>query len=213
MSSKDSKPKLYLFAKAPVPGRVKTRLATECSAIRAAEIAAVMIRVTVELAVSVWRGEICLSVWPDRNHPLFSELATELGVSIIPQVDGDLGAKMLASLVEGTEKGGAAVMGCDVPHCPGVVLVEAHRALEAGQNVIGPTQDGGFYFLGLHQLHQAIFSGVNWGGHDVYHSTLANLQKCKIVTPVKLPILRDIDQWDDLVHAAKALDQLKPFVS
>lgn len=167
-----------------------------------------------ELAISVWRGEISLCVWPDKDHPLFGELATEYGVNIVSQVDGDLGAKMFASLTEGIAQcGAAAVMGCDVPHCPDTVLVEAYEALEAGHNVIGPTEDGGFYFLGMRQLHQAIFSGVKWGGQNVCNSTLSNLQKCKIVPPLKLPRLRDIDQWDDLIDAAKVLDQLKPYVS
>lgn len=213
ISIKGAKPKLYLFAKTPVPGEVKTRLTKMCTAEQAAEIASVLIKATVELAVSAWQGEICLCVWPDKNHPLFRELATKYALNITRQVDGDLGAKMCASLGEGIiQQGAAAVMGCDVPHCPGVVLKEAYKALEARHNVIGPSVDGGFYFLGLYQFHPAIFDGVSWGCTNVYRATLSNLQKCKFAAPDRLSILRDIDYWDDLVDAAKVFNQLKPYV-
>lgn len=212
-SCKSAKPKLYLFAKTPIPGEVKTRLIERCTAAQAAEIASALIEKTVELAVSAWQGEVCLCVWPDKNHPLFRELATKYALNITLQLEGDLGAKMCASLDEGiAQQGAAAVMGCDVPHCPGVVLNEAYKVLEARHNVIGPSVDGGFYFLGMYQFHQAMFDGVKWGSSNVYRATLSNLQKCKIVQPVRLSKLRDIDNWDDLVDAAKVLDRLKPYV-
>ena len=213
MSTKDFNPKLYLYAKSPVAGEVKSRLTNKCTVEQAAEIASVLIETTVERAVSAWQGEICLCVWPDENHPLFRELAIKHAIKITLQADGDLGAKMYASLDEGIgQRGVAAVMGCDVPHCPGEVLTKAYKALEGRHNVIGPSSDGGFYFLGMYQCHPAMFDGVKWGCSSVYFSILSNLQKCKLVPPHRLSKLRDIDHWDDLVDAAKVIDRLKPYV-
>ena len=210
---KGDKPRLYLFAKAPVPGAVKTRLTNRCTADQAAEIAAVLIRATVDLAVSEWPGEKYLCVWPDTSHPLFRELSTEYGLNLVVQADGDLGQKMYASLYQGIiQRGAAAVMGCDVPHCPGNVLNQAYTSLQAGQNVIGPSVDGGFYLLGMCQLNRAIFSEVKWGSSDVYETTLGSFHKHEIVSPVQLTTLRDIDYWDDLIAAAKICHRLKPFV-
>ena len=57
-----SQPELILFAKQPLPGEVKSRLQPDYSPERAAEIAAFLIRATVELAVSAWPGDVALYV-------------------------------------------------------------------------------------------------------------------------------------------------------
>ena len=119
-------PELILFAKQPRPGAVKTRMIPEYTAEQAAEIAACLIRATVELAVSSWPGEVHLYGAPDADHPLFHALAGEFRLKLASQAEGDLGARMYRALRDGVARqGSAAVLGCAVPHCGWEVLERA----------------------------------------------------------------------------------------
>jgi rSAM/selenodomain-associated transferase 1 len=205
-------PDLLLFAKQPVPGQVKTRLQPQCTPERAAEVAAVMIRATVEVATSFWPGDVFLYGAPDTDHPLFRELAETFHLSLANQGPGNLGDRMDRALADGVKRSGAAaVMGCDVPHCRWDTLELAHDHLSRGNNVVGPTADGGYYLIGVQRADPSLFHNVNWGGNDVLLRTAANAAKLGITLEL-LPILRDVDTWEDLVAVARECAPLKPFV-
>ncbi len=207
-----SQPELLLFARKPIPGEVKTRLTPEYGAARAAEIAAFLIRATVELAASAWPGRIYLYAWPDPEHPLFRELAREFPVTLATQIEGDLGAKMHAALREGIARSGAAaVMGCDVPHGGWVTLDQANDWLARGDNVLGPTEDGGYYFIGLQETRAELFEGIEWGSDRVRATTLTRAEALGIEFEM-LPLLRDIDTAADLWLVAQKYEPLRKFL-
>ena len=207
-----SQPELILFAKQPVPGEVKSRLLPDYSPERAAEIAAFLIRATVELAVSAWPGDVTLYVSPDPEHPLFRNLAREFHIRLAPQAGGDLGAKMLSALREGVERNGcAAVMGCDVPHCGWDVLDQANDWLARGKNVLGPTEDGGYYFIGLQEARPELFENMPWGSNQVLPMTLARAEALGMEFDL-LAKLRDIDTARDLWLIAQKYEPLKRFL-
>jgi rSAM/selenodomain-associated transferase 1 len=205
-------PELILFAKQPLPGEVKTRLLPDYSPERAAEIAAFLIRATVELAASSWPGDVALHVWPDVDHPLFQELAREFHIRLAPQAGGDVGARMLSALRAGVERHGcAAVMGCDVPHCGWDVLDLANDLLARGKNVLGPTEDGGYYFIGLQEARPELFENMPWGGNQVLPMTLARAEAAGMEFDL-LAQLRDIDTARDLWLIAQKFEPLKKFL-
>jgi hypothetical protein len=207
-----TQPELILFAKQPLPGEVKTRLLPDYSPERAAEIAAFLIRATVELAVSAWPGDVALHVWPDVDHPLFQELAREFHIRLAPQAGGDLGARMLSALRAGVERNGcAAVMGCDVPHCAWNVLDQANGWLARGKNVLGPTEDGGYYFIGLQEARPELFENMPWGGKQLLSMTLARAEALGMEFDL-LAQLRDIDTARDLWLIAQKYEPLKQFL-
>jgi rSAM/selenodomain-associated transferase 1 len=207
-----SQPELLLFARQPVPGEVKTRLIPQYGAGGAAEIAAFLIRATVELAASAWPGRISLYASPDPGHPLFRELSREFSIALATQAGGDLGTKMLAALEEGIARSGcAAVMGCDVPHCGWPLLDQANDWLARGDNVLGPSEDGGYYFIGLQQAQAGLFQGIPWGGQGVLAATLARAEALGIEFEM-LPLQRDIDTAADLWLAAQKYEPLRRFL-
>src|SRR4030067_584809 len=104
-----SQPTLIIFARQPIPGETKTRLQPDYSPEKAAEIAAFMIRATVELAVSA--------------------------------------------------------LPCDVPHCGWDIIDQANDWLARGKNVLGPTEDGGYYFIGLQEARPELFEAMPWGSN------------------------------------------------
>jgi rSAM/selenodomain-associated transferase 1 len=207
-----SQPELILFARQPIAGQVKTRLQPEYSPERAAEIAAFMIRATVELAVSVWPGDVAMYVSPNPDHSLFHDLARKFHIRLTPQNDGDLGAKMLSALRDGVERNGcAALMGCDVPHCGWDVLDQANDWLARGKNVLGPTEDGGYYFIGLQEAWPELFENIPWGSKHVLPMTHTRADELGMEFEL-LAKLRDIDTARDLWLIAQKYEPLKQFL-
>lgn len=197
-------PALHLLAKTPVAGQVKTRLQPHCSAEQAAHIATWCIERTVHLALSAWNGPIYLHVWPTKQHRLFHHLRRHPQLAVKRQIDGDLGAKMYAAL-ESSYPG--AVMGCDVPHCLPETLVCANQALRGGVDVIGASRDGGYYFLGLTHPQPPLFENFNWGDDTVFLRTLSRAKKLGIRFQ-RLPVLIDLDTWDDIEQVRRAFQPL-----
>ena len=205
-------PELILFAKQPRPGEVKTRLQPIYTPEQAAEIAACLVRATVELAVSAWPGEIYLYGSPDSEHAVFHELAGEFDIKLASQCPGDLGTKMLGALRDGVERhGAAAVLGCDVPHCGWDVLDYANGRLARGHNALGPTEDGGYYFIGLQEGRSELFEGIDWGGCRVLAQTLQRAEDIGIDFDL-LKVLRDVDTPSNLWCAAQKVESLKRFI-
>ena len=205
-------PELIIFAKQPLAGQVKTRLLPDYTPQEAADIAAFLVRATVELAVSSWPGETYLYGAPDAGHPLFENLAREFDLKLASQSEGDLGARMLAALRAGAARHHAtAILGCDVPHCSWDILDQANDWLARGRNVLGPTEDGGYYFIGLNAPHAGLFQGIDWGTGQVLTQTLERAKQLDVEFEW-LPRLRDVDTADDLWLASQKYAPLRAFV-
>jgi rSAM/selenodomain-associated transferase 1 len=205
-------PELALFARQPVAGQAKTRLQPDYPPARAAEIAAYLIRATVELAASSWPGDVYLYGAPDAEHPLFRELAREFGIRLAAQHGADLGERMLNALRAGLRRRiAAAVLGCDVPHCGRDILDDANHWLAQGRNVLGPTEDGGYYFIGLGRIHPELFADIPWGTPNVLERTLERAATLGVEFEF-LPSLRDIDTAADLRTAAQECAPLRRFL-
>lgn len=198
MPASSPDPQLILLAKRPGPGLVKTRLMPELSAEEAAGVATWLIIRTVQLATGAWPGPVHLLCWPDPDYEVFREIAANTRIQPGLQSAGDLGNKMSNALCRATAGGTpAAVMGCDVPHCPPDQLRLAADLLTQGHDVIGPATDGGYYFIGLQACRPGLFTGVSWGGPDVYRTTVATAARLGMEF-IALDKLRDIDDHEDL---------------
>lgn len=200
---------LLLFAKAPISGQVKTRLMSHCSADQAAKIAEILIEQSLKLAIDVWPGKVLLGVWGAQEHPFIIEMLERYDVQLLPQVSGDLGQKMSAAFSQVGYP--AAILGCDVPHIPAATLRDAYQRLIDGGNVIGPSEDGGYYLIGLSEACPSIFQNIEWGGDSVLAKTLESAAQAQLDTRL-LAELFDIDRWQDVIRAAEQLDALNQFV-
>lgn len=204
---------LYLFAKAPHPGRVKTRMQPVLSEQCSAELAAMMLDETMLKVSECWPGERILAAAPDIGHPVLESLALCHGFRMEAQVQGDLGARMLHVIEQGIHRsGGAVVMGSDIPHIPGYVISDAHEQIVRGVGVIGPSLDGGFYLLGLTARVEGIFDGVDWSTGAVLYRVQRNVASRRILLS-EHPLLRDIDAWDDLSWLADRDARYRQFLT
>ena len=199
---------LILFAKVPEIGKVKTRLTPDMSLTEATEVAKVLLDESLSLA-KVWPGNVVLAVWPNLENHFIQKMSSRYHVDTIQQVKGDLGQKMFVAME--TVGYPSAVMGCDAPHCSQQNLLTAYEKLSTGENVIGPTFDGGYYLLGLQHSIPELFKRTRWGGHEVLTKSLSNAKNQGLSFSF-LEKISDIDTYEDLVEASKKLDVLKSFV-
>ena len=101
-------PTLILMAKAPCSGMAKTRLVPPYSRHQAAEIADILLRLSVDICARHWAGELVIAGWPDTDHQIFSELEKQYQVTLASQSKGDLGEKMQCLLATAFERNTAA---------------------------------------------------------------------------------------------------------
>lgn len=170
--------RLMVFAKAPIPGRVKTRLAGHLGAIGAARLYRRMLRETLEMAVAARLCPVELWCAPDRNHPFFRRCRRDPGVSLHTQRGADLGIRMDRAFrdVLGRARG-ALVIGGD---CASVGLTELRTGLQwlasGAPAVLGPAEDGGYVLLGLDRPAPALFRGIPWSPPRVLAMTRQRLR-------------------------------------
>ncbi len=184
-----------LFAKAPRVGQVKTRLA---AAIGAAAATALYRRIGLEVARAV-ASEFPLTVW---FHPDGAEQEMRAWLGDHPyrlQRGGDLGSRLLAAFDAHFEAGDAPVVaiGADCPGVDAALIREAEAQLRSADVVIGPSEDGGYYLLGLKEPHPGVFMDVPWSSADVLRVTAKRCCEHHLSVGL-LRTLRDLDTVQDL---------------
>lgn len=200
---------LLLFAKAPIPGRVKTRLQTDCSAEQAAEIAHLLLEASLRQACTHWPGEVVVSTWLDIDHPVLLSLCERFGVKLVEQCNGSLGDKMQDAF----ESYGLpmAIMGCDAPHVTKATLTGMHSLLQQGKSAIAPSLDGGYYLIGLSEMLPSIFCDMPWGTSEVLGLTRERAIQAGLEIK-ELATLQDIDEWQDLVSELHLLPTIQRYL-
>jgi rSAM/selenodomain-associated transferase 1 len=186
---------LGVFAKWPVPGAVKTRLAAETSPEWAARVATAFLHDTLDRLATVEARRV-LAFAPADAGPYFAELVRGR-FEVTPQGDGDLGQRMAAFFREQLEAGARRVVlvGTDSPTLPPEVVQTAFGTLKYADLVLGPATDGGYYLIGCRQSIPGIFEGIAWGGPHVLSDTVARLpESCRLAV---LPPWYDVDTLVD----------------
>jgi rSAM/selenodomain-associated transferase 1 len=200
---------LYLFAKAPLKGLAKQRLCPPLNAEQAAQVASALLSHAASIVEHGWFGQCVMNVTPDLTHRAFDVYEQSFKWQTRVQVMADLGERMREALVEGIDGSGAAVvLGTDIPAIDPKLLHEVFRILQAGQPVIGPSEDGGFYLLGLRDMPDDLFSGIRWGSDEVYTTLMGNAWRLGIKFQI-FPLLSDCDYFKDLRLAAQTVPDFK----
>ena len=184
------------FAKAPTPGKVKTRLAARIGPTAAADLYATMASETMQrLRSSAYDLYACYD--PPSSAAEVQAWLGE-GVTLTPQADGDLGHRMWCALRDGLEMASqVCVVGTDVPELDAAIVEEAFEGLSRADVVIGPADDGGYYLLALKRPVRELFEDIPWSTSKVLARTLDVAHELDL-TVRTLKTLRDIDTIDDL---------------
>ncbi len=197
-----------IFARAPIPGAVKTRLIPALGPMGAAQLAVRMLRNALQSAADARLGPVQLHGAPDAQDPVLQSAAAQAGATCVAQGPGDLGARIrlaLAAALQVTPR--ALLCGTDCPALDGQVLREADAALVAGADcALVPTADGGFALIGFRRealaAIDAVFGAIAWGSPTVMSSTRDQLLRAGLRW-TELATLVDIDEPADLEHVPK----------
>ncbi|NMG02081.1 TIGR04282 family arsenosugar biosynthesis glycosyltransferase [Azoarcus taiwanensis] len=192
--------RIIVFAKAPVPGRVKTRLIPALGADGAAALARVMLIRTLDVAISSAVGEVELCMDPAPGAPSWQGITLPPGLSLSPQEQGDLGERMARAVMRRIDELPVILIGTDCVQISKVLLRDAANALTRADAVMNPCADGGYALFGLNRFDPSLFEGIAWSTASVAARTLARLAALgwrvhvgREVHDVDSP--RDLDYW------------------
>ncbi|MFB9449181.1 DUF2064 domain-containing protein [Dactylosporangium vinaceum] len=188
---------LLLLAKAPLPGRVKTRLCPPWTLQQAADLAAAAIADTVEVLTAV----------PAVARTLVADgpLPAPAGWARIEQRGEGLGERLAAAFADTARPGVATLLvGMDTPQLGIADVIAAAAALTGADAVLGPAEDGGWWTLALRDpAAAAVLPGVPMSTADTFARTHAALtaRGLRVVTTATM---RDVDTAPDACAAADA---------
>jgi rSAM/selenodomain-associated transferase 1 len=197
---------IVIFARAPVPGQVKTRLARQVGDAGAAQLYAAMLRDTIAVVAGVAHTldacEVVLAYTPETalQRGEYSLLSFWSGAHLA-QCDGDLGERMLDCMARLHEQGRQRVVliGSDTPHMPQSTLRNAFDSLEQNELCIWRTADGGFNLIGTSAvLPSMLFEGVEWSTERVFDQVAANAQALQLKWSLAFDGHDDVDTFADL---------------
>ncbi len=198
---------LLLFAKVPRPGSVKTRLTPVLSPSEAARLYTAFLRDTLRQVVRLG-ADVRLYLAPPFPDGDLDGIPAD--VSLHEQRGQGLGARMKRALRETLRAGyeRAVVMGSDHPTLPRSFLRLAGRALQAPRSLcLGPTEDGGFYLLGMSAFYPQLFDDMTYSHSQVFSETLARAGRTDARLTV-LPQWYDVDTPEDLDRLLSDLDEV-----
>lgn len=194
--------RLAVFAKAPIPGQVKTRLHGILGAEGAAALQAGLVRQALSTAVASGVGPVELHCAPDDTHDFFRRCAQRFGVSLMPQKGEDLGERMRHAFDGAFARHTSLiVIGSDCPALRPEHLQAARDALLREPAVVVPAEDGGYVLIGLAAPVEGLFGGIDWGSGAVLRQTRARFAHAN-VRCVELPALWDVDRPEDYARLA-----------
>ena len=212
---------LVVFAKAPIPGEVKTRLCPPLTPDEAATLHGTFVLDVLEqtrIAASTGAGRAStsstsnlaprtsslpfdryLACSPASDHVFFKIMEERQAVQLMDQVGPDLGARMSHTFARLFDRGykQVVIIGTDAPTLPQSIYQDAFTSLKDHDLVLGPALDGGYYLIGLTRPVPELFAGIPWSTDQVLSRTQQKAGELGLAIGL-LKEWHDIDTIDDL---------------
>jgi uncharacterized protein len=187
---------LGLFAKQPLAGTVKTRLAAATAPEWAARVASAFLLDTLDRLSGIEARRV-LGFAPDEAQAYFAGIAGGR-FELLPQGPGDLGRRMARFFATQIDAGARATLlvGSDSPSLPLAVVEQAFEELARADLVLGPATDGGYYLIGCGSRLPPVFEGIAWSSPSVLAETIGCLADSSWRVAL-LPPWYDVDTWED----------------
>jgi len=216
MEAKSGSCTLLIFAKAPIPGAVKTRMQPFLDVNQSALLHQNLVEHCLATVANV--SEMKLELCVGSHHEWWERLQALHSVAISYQFGEDLGQRMYnaaeiamvadgASGAENMVQKSVLIIGTDCPYIDGEYLQQARAALTDNDIVLGPADDGGYVLIGFKSLYHWLFCGIEWGSDKVLAQTRAKLKDHGVCWS-EMPFLSDIDRPEDLRTLRKEMPQL-----
>lgn len=192
------RPRLIVFARVPILGRVKTRLAASIGDEAALDVHRALLATTLGRAVEASPGELELCIDGDDPHGECAALARASGARLRRQSGDSLGERMDEALTRALGEGCLPVLiGCDAPSVQPADLHAAFEALAQADAVFAPAEDGGYALVGCRRPIAEAFRAIDWGSPTVMGDTRSRLVEAGIDWR-ELRTVWDVDDAEDL---------------
>lgn len=185
---------IAIMAKAPVAGRVKTRMQPQLTQMESATLQANLISHTLHTCLTSHIAPVQLWCAPNTAHPCF--LNYEEHVELRTQMDGDLGHRMAHVFETQTDKEFILIVGTDCPLLTPQHLALAGQALDHADVALQPATDGGYVLIGG-RTTPLCFEHINWGTNQVLAQSTQALESANQSFTL-LETTPDLDYYDDL---------------
>ena len=190
--AEDVKKGLIIFARKPVLGKVKTRLAATVGELKALDIYKKLLIHTRTIAQSSSCDNFAFLTEQD-DEAFWTGFSCEL------QSGENLGERMQEAFSLLFKKGyhQCIIIGSDCPGLTNEIIDNAFESLKTNDVVIGAAADGGYYLLGMKKLHSALFKNKNWSTEHVFTQTVNDIKQHQFLFKT-MPVLNDVDEEKDV---------------
>lgn len=185
---------LIIFVKNPIPGEVKTRLAKTIGDIKAHQVYIELLKHTRDITVSLNIDKIVYySKYIDEKDLWDSNIYKKC-----VQSGSSLGERMKNAIKEQLlNHSSVSLIGSDNYELSSEIIIDSFELLKDCDVCIGPSEDGGYYLIGLNEIQEDLFINKKWSTSDVFQDILKDIKNLKLKLSL-LPVLSDIDDEADL---------------
>ena len=194
---------IMVFVRTPELGKVKTRLAKAIGDQAALTIYKLLLKHTSTVLHELSFDKVVYYSEKIENNDFWKASLFEKKL----QKGADLGERMQQAFETAFDRGYKKVLiiGSDLFELTSTLIISALEALETYDISIGPSLDGGYYLLGMKELHPAVFKNKKWGTDSVLENTLQDLKQQNVKL---LEALNDIDTFEDLQQHPELLNKI-----
>ncbi|MBT4915446.1 MAG: glycosyltransferase [Formosa sp.] len=194
---------IIVFVRTPELGKVKTRLAKAIGDQAALTIYKLLLKHTSTVLHELSFDKVVYYSEKIENNDFWKASLFEKKL----QKGADLGERMQQAFETAFDRGYKKVLiiGSDLFELTSTLIISALEALETYDISIGPSLDGGYYLLGMKELHPAVFKNKKWGTDSVLENTLQDLKQQNVKL---LEALNDIDTFEDLQQHPELLNKI-----
>ena len=196
--------RLVLFAKVPEFGRAKTRLARDVGEGAARDLAEAFVLDTLSTSARVEGVQVAVAYSPTTGEDWFRARAP--GALLVQQPETDFGSRMCRAMDAMFEDGAkrCVMIGMDTPQLEPARIESAFEALKESDVCLGPSEDGGYYLIGLRAPAPQLFEGVAWSTASVLAETRSRAAESGLSVH-QLDSEFDIDEAADLERLTAVL--------
>jgi rSAM/selenodomain-associated transferase 1 len=189
---------ILLFAKAPIAGRVNTRLIPDIGVEEATSLQNSLIHQRLSMLSKAKLSQVILMCAPDIQHECFVSCAQKYPVQLVAQSGRNLGERMFNGISAALQTYKyCVVIGTDAPALDEVLIEQAIKILRSDTEVVFvPAEDGGYVLLGMRHAHDVLFKDIDWGSAEVMQQSRHKLKMVNI--PFReLASCWDVDRLED----------------
>jgi len=199
---------LIIMAKEPKVGSTKTRLCPPLTYQEAARLYEALLLDTIDATSQLNGIDLAIAITPPDSQDYFEDISPP-GTLLIPVICEDIGDCLNQVLTLLLDRGYSKAMALngDGPTLPGEYIHQAFDLLDDHDLVFGPSEDGGYYLVGLKEATSEIFKGIEWSTHQVLEQCLAICQRLGLKVGFS-PIWYDVDTEEDIDRLRAELERI-----